>query len=102
MCIRDRQLSGLLLVIVPVLAVILGFAMMRLRPLFGSMQKRIDAINRVMREQITGIRVIRAFVRDTHERERFAGANADLMTVAVGVGRTMALIFPTAVSYTHL
>ena len=48
-----------------------------------------------MREQITGIRVIRAFVRDTHERERFAGANTDLMTVAVGVGRMMALIFPT-------
>ena len=92
---EDVQLSGLLLVIVPVLAAILGFAMVRLRPLFGSMQKRIDAINRIMREQITGIRVIRAFVRDTHERERFAGANADLMTVAVGVGRTMALIFPT-------
>ena len=92
---EDVQLSGLLLVIVPVLAVILGFAMVRLRPLFGSMQKRIDAINRIMREQITGIRVIRAFVRDTHERERFAGANADLMTVAVGVGRMMALIFPS-------
>src|SRR5450756_3050400 len=92
---EDVQLSGLLLVVVPVLAAILGFAIVRLRPLFGSMQKRIDAINRIMREQITGIRVIRAFVRDTHERERFAGANADLMTVAVGVGRTMALIFPT-------
>ena len=92
---EDVQLSGLLLVIVPVLAAILGFAMVRLRPLFGSMQKRIDAINRIMREQITGIRVIRAFVRDTHERERFAGANADLMTVAVGVGRMMALIFPS-------
>ena len=92
---EDVQLSGLLLVIVPVLAAILGFAMVRLRPLFGSMQKRIDAINRIMREQITGIRVIRAFVRDTHERERFAGANTDLMTVAVGVGRMMALIFPT-------
>jgi len=92
---EDVQLSGLLLVIVPILAVILGFAIVRLRPLFASMQKRIDAINRIMREQITGIRVIRAFVRDTHERERFAGANADLMTVAVGVGRTMALIFPT-------
>ncbi len=92
---EDVQLSGLLLVVVPVLAAILGFAIVRLRPLFGSMQKRIDAINRIMREQITGIRVIRAFVRDTDERERFAGANADLMTVAVGVGRTMALIFPT-------
>ena len=92
---EDVQLSGLLLVVVPVLAAILGFAIVRLRPLFGSMQKRIDAINRIMREQITGIRVIRAFVRDTHERERFAGANADLMTVAVGVGRMMALIFPS-------
>ena len=92
---EDVQLSGLLLVIVPVLIAILGFAMVRLRPLFGSMQKRIDAINRIMREQITGIRVIRAFVRDTHERERFAGANTDLMTVAVGVGRMMALIFPS-------
>jgi len=92
---EDVQLSGLLLVIVPVLIAILGFAMVRLRPLFGSMQKRIDAINRIMREQITGIRVIRAFVRDTHERERFAGANADLITVAVGVGLMMALIFPS-------
>ena len=92
---EDVELSGLLLVIVPVLAALLGFAVLRLRPLFASMQKRIDGINRIMREQIGGIRVIRAFVRDTHERERFGGANADLMTVAVGVGRLMALMFPT-------
>ncbi|WP_024288617.1 ABC transporter ATP-binding protein [Cellulomonas sp. KRMCY2] len=92
---EDVQLSGLLLVIVPVLAALLGFAVVRLRPLFGSMQKRIDAINRILREQITGIRVIRAFVRDTHERERFGDANADLMTVAVGVGRMMSLMFPS-------
>jgi len=92
---EDVQLSGLLLVIVPVLAALLGFAVLRLRPLFGTMQKRIDAANRIMREQITGIRVIRAFVRDTHERERFGRANSDLMTVAVGVGRLMSFMFPS-------
>ena len=89
------QLSWLLVVIVPVLGALLGFAVIRLRPLFTSMQKRIDGINRIMREQIGGIRVIRAFVRDTHERERFSGANRDLMTVAVGVGRLMSLMFPS-------
>ncbi len=92
---EDVQLSGLLLVIVPVLAALLAFAVVKLRPLFGSMQKRIDAANRIMREQITGIRVIRAFVRDTHERERFGRANDDLMSVAVGVGRLMAFMFPS-------
>ena len=92
---EDVQLSGLLLVIVPVLAALLGFAVLKLRPLFGSMQTRIDAANRIMREQITGIRVIRAFVRDTHERERFGRANADLMSVAVGVGRLMSFMFPS-------
>jgi len=89
------QLSWLLVVIVPVLGALLGFAVIRLRPLFTSMQKRIDGINRIMREQIGGIRVIRAFVRDTHERERFSGANRDLMSVAVGVGRLMSLMFPS-------
>ncbi|WP_149204378.1 ABC transporter ATP-binding protein [Actinotalea subterranea] len=92
---EDVELSGLLLVIVPLLVVVLAFAMSRMRPLFSAMQIRIDAINRVMREQIGGIRVIRAFVRDDHERDRFARANDDLMTVALGVGRLMALLFPT-------
>jgi ATP-binding cassette subfamily B protein len=59
------------------------------------MQVRIDVINRVLREQIAGVRVIRAFVRDTHERERFGGANDSLMDVSVQVGRLMALMFPT-------
>ena len=89
------ELSWLLVVIVPVLAVLLGVAIVRLRPLFRSMQKKIDGINRVMREQITGIRVIRAFVRDTHERERFDGANRDLMDTAVGVGRVISFMFPS-------
>jgi ATP-binding cassette subfamily B multidrug efflux pump len=92
---EDVELSGLLLVIVPLLGALMAISVMKLRPLFRSMQKRIDAINRIMREQIGGIRVIRAFVRDNHERERFAGANKDLMTVGVSVGRTMSLMFPS-------
>lgn len=96
MALRESlELSWLLVVIVPVLGALLGFAVVRLRPLFQSMQKRIDAINRIMREQIGGIRVIRAFVRDAHERDRFAAANTDLMDVGVRVGRLMAFMFPT-------
>lgn len=96
MALREStELSWLLVVIVPVLGALLGFAVVRLRPLFQSMQKRIDAINRVLREQIGGVRVIRAFVRDTHEQERFSGANADLMDVGLRVGRFMSFMFPT-------
>ncbi len=96
MALRESaELSWLLVVIVPLLGALLGFAVVRLRPLFQSMQKRIDAINRVLREQIGGVRVIRAFVRDTHERERFEGANADLMDVGLRVGRFMSFMFPT-------
>ncbi|MBX9247070.1 ABC transporter ATP-binding protein [Actinotalea ferrariae] len=92
---EDVVLSGLLLVVVPVLVAVLGVAVVRMRPLFRSMQERIDGINRILREQIAGIRVIRAFVRDTHERERFATANDELATVAIAVGRLMAFLFPT-------
>ncbi|MCL3861936.1 ABC transporter ATP-binding protein [Actinotalea sp. K2] len=99
---EDVQLSALLLVVVPLLVAVLAVAVWRMRPLFRSMQVRIDAINRILREQIGGIRVIRAFVRDTHERERFAGANDDLRVVAVGVGRLMALTFPTVMLIMNL
>ncbi len=92
---EDVELSGLLLVIVPLLLGVLSVAVVRMRPLFRAMQTRIDGINRVMREQITGVRVIRAFVRDDHERERFGRANDELMQVSVAVGRLMALMFPT-------
>jgi ATP-binding cassette subfamily B protein len=96
MALRESvELSWLLLVIVPLLGALLGVAIVRLRPLFRAMQQRIDGINRIMREQIGGIRVIRAFVRDRHERERFAVANADLMDVGMRVGRFMAFMFPT-------
>lgn len=92
---EDAVLSLILLVVVPAMAALLGWAVSRMHPLFRSMQNRIDAINRILREQLTGIRVVRAFVRDEHERERFEGANVELQQVAVGVGRTMALMFPS-------
>ncbi|MCU0266591.1 MAG: ABC transporter ATP-binding protein/permease [Actinomycetia bacterium] len=91
---QDVPLSGLLLVIVPVLMVAVLAIVRRMRPLFRAMQERIDQVNRLLREQISGIRVIRAFVRDRYEQERFARANDELMTVSLGVGRLMALMFP--------
>jgi ATP-binding cassette subfamily B multidrug efflux pump len=92
---QDVPLSSLLLVVVPVLAVIVGLIISRMRPLFRLMQERIDRINRVMREQITGVRVVRAFVRDDLEAQRFGVASTELMDVSLGVGRLMALMFPT-------
>lgn len=91
---EDVGLSVLLVVVVPVLAVTMGLVIWRMVPYFRSMQKRIDTINAVMREQITGIRVIRAFVKEQDEAARFAGANSDLREVSVKVGKVMAFAFP--------
>ncbi|MEU4638989.1 ABC transporter ATP-binding protein [Micromonospora sp. NPDC023814] len=91
---EDLGLSWLMLVSVPVLAVALGLIIRRMVPGFRLMQTRIDTVNRVLREQITGIRVVRAFVREPYETERFAAANADLTATALRTGRLMALIFP--------
>ncbi|EFL08538.1 lipid A export permease/ATP-binding protein MsbA [Streptomyces sp. AA4] len=92
---QDVPLSALLVVIVPVLGIAIGLIVMRMRSAFRLMQERLDRINQVMREQIMGIRVIRAFVRDRHERERFGRANDELFTVSLRVGRLIALMFPT-------
>ncbi|HWF79854.1 MAG TPA: ABC transporter ATP-binding protein [Streptosporangiaceae bacterium] len=91
---QDVQLSSLLLVAVPALGIIVSLIIRRMRPLFRLMQERIDKINRIMREQITGVRVVRAFVRDTSERERFEVGNSGLYEVGLGTGRLMALMFP--------
>ena len=99
---QDVQLSALLLVAVPALGIIVALIISRMRPLFRQMQERIDQINRVLREQITGVRVIRAFVRDTHERDRFEGANAELFDVSLGTGRLMALMFPSVMLVLNL
>ena len=99
---QDVPLSSLLLVAVPVLGVIVGLIISRMRPLFRLMQTRIDVINRVLREQISGVRVIRAFVRDPLERDRFATANDELFDVSLGVGRLMALMFPSVMLVLNL
>ncbi len=99
---QDVPLSGLLLLIVPVLGVIVSLIVRRMRPLFRGVQERIDTVNRVLREQITGIRVIRAFVRDEHERKRFTGANTDLFDVSLKAGRLMALMFPAVMTVVNL
>ncbi len=91
---QDVALSRLLLVAVPVLGVVVGLIISRMIPYFRLMQKRIDAINRVLREQISGIRVVRAFVREGHEAQRFATANEDLRWTSLRAGRLMALMFP--------
>ncbi len=90
----DVKLSSLLLAVIPALVIGVGVIIYRMRPLFRAMQTNIDEVNRVMREQITGIRVIRAFVRDKREQERFGVANADLTAVSLAVGKLMALMFP--------
>lgn len=91
---EDVGLSALLLVVVPVLGVAVGLLMWRMVPYFRAMQKRIDAINAVLREQITGLRVVRAFVRERHERRRFGVANTALYDTSLGAGKLMALAFP--------
>ena len=94
---EDRGLSWLLLVCVPALAAGLGFVISRMLPAFRVMQGRVDAINKTLREQITGIRVVRAFVREPFETRRFAKANRELTDVALEVGRWIALIGPVII-----
>ena len=91
---RAPGLSWLIGVSVPVLLVAVGGIVSRMLPLFRSYQDRLDAINRVMREQLTGIRVIRAFVREEAETERFEDANTDIAWVGERVGRLFVLLFP--------
>lgn len=91
---QDVQLSWLIAVAVPVLLIAVGLITARMVPLFRKMQKRIDTVNRVLREQLTGIRVVRAFVREDIETERFARANEDVTDTALRAGRLMALAFP--------
>ncbi|MFG3382086.1 ABC transporter ATP-binding protein [Streptomyces sp. NPDC047999] len=99
---QDVPLSGVLLAVVPVLGISVSLIVKRMRPLFRTMQERLDTVNRVLREQITGNRVIRAFVRDGHERERFRTANRELTDVSLATGRLMALMFPTVMTVVNV
>ncbi|MFE0869455.1 ABC transporter ATP-binding protein [Streptomyces rochei] len=98
----DVPLSGVLVGVVPVLAICVTLIVRRLRPLFRAMQERLDTVNRVLREQITGNRVIRAFVRDEYEQQRFRKANADLTEVSLGTGNLLALMFPVVMTVVNL
>ncbi|HSD89861.1 MAG TPA: ABC transporter ATP-binding protein [Kofleriaceae bacterium] len=96
MALRENlALSKLLVVCIPAMAGSIGLIIGRMIPKFRLMQPKIDTVNRVLREQITGMRVVRAFVREPVEAERFAGANDDLTGIALGVGKLQALMWPT-------
>jgi len=99
---EDVGLSWLILALVPILSLIIWFILSHMVPGFRVMQKRLDTVNRVLREQITGIRVVRAFVREPFETARFGEANADLTNVSINVGRWMAAIFPSVMLVMNL
>jgi ATP-binding cassette subfamily B protein len=92
---EDVQLSIMLIVVIPMMIIVIGAIIVRAVPQFAIMQDRIDRINLVLRENLTGIRVIRAFVKNRFERQRFADANADLTSTALKVNRLFALMMPS-------
>ncbi|MFC8344886.1 ABC transporter ATP-binding protein [Streptomyces sp. NPDC057280] len=98
----DVPLSAVLVAVVPTLGICVTLIVRRLRPLFRSMQVRLDTVNRVLREQITGNRVIRAFVRDQYEEERFRKANGDLTAMSLATGNMLALMFPVVMTTVNL
>ncbi|MFI5792381.1 ABC transporter ATP-binding protein [Streptomyces sp. NPDC051677] len=98
----DVPLSGVLVAVVPVLGICVTLIVLRLRPLFRSMQVKVDTVNRVLREQITGNRVIRAFVRDEYEEGRFRKANTDLTDISLKTGNLLALMFPVVMTTVNL
>jgi ATP-binding cassette, subfamily B, multidrug efflux pump len=89
---QDVELTAVLAVVLPVLALVAGWVVWRLNPLFRFQQRQVDVVNQIVREQIAGARVIRAFVRDDLERERFGRANDDVTSVAVRIGRLLPLM----------
>lgn len=91
---QDVGLSWLMAVSIPALLVIVGLIVWRMVPAFTVMQKRIDRVNQILREQLSGIRVIRAFVREPQERTRFSVASAEVMATGLRAGNLMALMFP--------
>ncbi|MFD7457771.1 MULTISPECIES: ABC transporter ATP-binding protein [unclassified Streptomyces] len=98
----DVPLSAVLVAVVPVLGICVTLIVRRLRPLFRTMQERLDTVNRVLREQITGNRVIRAFVRDEYEQQRFRRANTELTDLSLGTGNLLALMFPIVMTVVNL
>jgi len=98
----DVPLSGLLVVVIPLMAAIIAIVMSRAIPLFQATQTKLDRINQVMRETLSGVRVIRAFVRTRHEEERFDVASRDLFQTTITVNRLFALMIPTMTAILNL
>ncbi|MCR2785345.1 MULTISPECIES: ABC transporter ATP-binding protein [unclassified Microbacterium] len=99
---QDAGLSWLMAVSVPLLLVIVGLIVVRMVPAFTQMQQRIDRVNQILREQLTGIRVIRAFVRERQEHDRFSRASEDVMDTGLRAGNLMALMFPAVMLVMNL
>jgi ATP-binding cassette subfamily B protein len=91
---QDRPLTWSLAVILPVVLLVAGILMSQMGPLFAKMQRRLDAVNKLVREQISGVRVIRAFVRERSEAERFHVANRDVYDTLMSTGRLMSMMIP--------
>lgn len=94
---QDASLSWLITISIPAMVISIGFVIARMIPQFRLMQDRIDSVNQVLREQLTGIRVVRAFVREPTETRRFAEVNGDLTDTSLAAGRLQAMIFPIVV-----
>lgn len=99
---QDVPLSGIIAVVVPLLTLVIGLLARRAMPLFRSMQTRIDRVNQVAREKLTGIRVIRAFVRSDYEERRFDVANRELSETMLAVGRLFAIMMPVVMASFNL
>src|SRR6478672_7885651 len=99
---QDVPLAGILVVILPVMAVIVGSLMYRALPMFQAVQVKVDRINQVTREALSGVRVIRAFVRTDHEEERFEVANQDLTATSLQVNRLFAVMLPLLMAIFNL
>lgn len=99
---QDLPLSALIAVVIPVLALVIGVMLKRALPVFKMMQKRLDRVNQVMRENLAGIRVIRAFVRTDYEERRFDVANRELTETMLYVGRLFSLMMPTVMAIFNL
>ena len=98
----DVPLSGLLVIVIPLMALVIGLVMSRAIPLFRAIQVKIDRINQVMRETLSGVRVIRAFVRTRHEEARFETASRDLFDTSLAVTRLFAITIPTMTAILNL
>src|SRR6187551_3070615 len=99
---QDVPLSGILIVVLPIMAIIVGTLMYKALPLFQAVQVKVDRVNQVTREALSGIRVIRAFVRTQHEDERFDVANKDLTATSLRVNRMFAIMIPMLMAVFNL